>query len=98
MTIASSKQSTLQVFDDQTPTETKTLNSSFNEQVQFHLKEHRNTHKIQINTKNINEKVNLEALELKIKKKNNNDFEDYEIIDNVITKHFFMRTLDTNSR
>ncbi len=48
--------------------------------------------------KEINEKVNLEALELKIKKKNNNDFEDYDMIDNVITKNFFMRTLDTNSR
>lgn len=74
------------------------MNSSFSEQVYFHLKEQRNSHKIQINTKNINEKVNLEALELKIKKKNNSDFEDYEMIDNVITKNFFMRTLDTNSR
>lgn len=39
-----------------------------------------------------------EASVLKIKKKNNVEFEDYEMIDNVIIKNFFMRTLDVNSR
>ena len=39
-----------------------------------------------------------EGAVLKIKKKNNVEFEDYEMIDNVITKNFFMRGLDINSR
>jgi CRP-like cAMP-binding protein len=49
---------------------------------------------------NINQK-GMESSELdvlSIKKKNNHDFEDKELIDNCLMKHFFMRSLDKDSR
>jgi CRP-like cAMP-binding protein len=35
---------------------------------------------------------------LNIKKKNNNDFQDADLIDNCLMKHFFMRSLDKDAR
>lgn len=50
------------------------------------------------NTKRLTEKIcSDEASLLNIKKKNNVHLEDFEMIECVIRKHFFMRSLDLNA-
>ena len=62
------------------------------------MKQCRNSHKVQFSSRSITN-VSLEEEEvLKLKKKNNTDLKDYEMIDNVIANNFLMRSLDTNSR
>jgi hypothetical protein len=57
-----------------------------------------NNKKRNINTNNVKAVESDELLVMTVRKKNNHEFEDFDIIDNCLMTHFFMRNLDKEAR